>query len=265
MSLTEPISTTATADPLKTRELRHILSLAAGVVSNICSANDECTARLDQIEEQIEETSGIEGVRVLRFRLEECLQSLREHSRHQKEEMSRLLAQLREQLEVANGAKCPDGKELSPTVDRLSGLEMREAAEQALAAAMERGGPSYAALFVVDRLHLINAQFGYSTGDRVLRAFCGHLKSFLSPQDQLFRWTGPAFVGLVDRGEDPAEIQADIERIAGFKLEAAVQIGNRSILVPVNCASVLVPLTEATTLADVTARLDAFTSERVRH
>jgi GGDEF domain-containing protein len=265
VSLTELISTTATADPLKTQELQHMLSLATEAVSSICSASDDCTARLDQIEEQIEETSGIEGVRVLRFRLEECLQSLREHSRHQKEEMSRLLAQLREQVEAANGAKYLENKALSPVVDRLSGLETREAAEQALAAALERGGPSYAALFVVDRLHLINAQFGYSTGDRVLRAFCGHLKSFLSPKDQLFRWTGPAFVGLLDRGEDPAEIQSDIERIAGFKLEAAVQIGNRSILLPVNCASVLVPLAEASTLADVTARLDAFTSEQVRH
>jgi GGDEF domain-containing protein len=144
-------------------------------------------------------------------------------------------------------------------------LDLREAAEEALAAAMERGGPSYAALFVVDRLHVVNAQFGYSTGDRVLRAFCSHLKSFLSPQDQLFRWTGPAFVGLLDRGDDSDEVQADIEPIASFKLEAAVQIGNRSILLPVNCASVLVPLAEASTLADVTTRLDAFTSERVRH
>jgi len=81
----------------------------------------------------------------------------------------------------------------------------------------------------------------------------------------LFRWTGPAFVGLLDRGDDSDKVQADIERIASFKLEAAVQIGNRSILLPVNCASVLVPLAEASTLADVTARLDAFTSERVHH
>jgi GGDEF domain-containing protein len=264
VSVPEPIATVIPVEPLKIQELQHVLLLAAGAVSTICSANDDCAARLDQIEDQIEETGEIDGLRVLRFRLEECLQSLREHSRHQKDEMSRLLSQLQEQLEATHGAKCQDGKVLSPVVDRLSGLEAREAAEQAFSAAMERGGPAYAALFVVDRLHVINAQFGYSTGDRVLRAFSGHLKSFLSPQDQLFRWTGPAFVALLDREEDPAEIQAEIERIASFKLEAGVQIGNRSILVPVVCASVLVPLTEPSTLAEVTARLDEFTSERVR-
>ena len=252
-------------ESLKTNELQHVIALTTDAVSNICSANDICAARLDQIEEQLEEATGIEGVRVLRFRLEECLQGLREHSRHQKEEISRLLAQLGEKLEAAKAVKQPERKDLPPAVDQLSGLDLREAAEEALAAAMERGGPSYAALFVVDRLHVVNAQFGYSTGDRVLRAFCSHLKSFLSPQDQLFRWTGPAFVGLLDRGDDSDKVQADIERIASFKLEAAVQIGNRSILLPVNCASVLVPLAEASTLADVTARLDAFTSERVHH
>lgn len=241
------------------------MTLTTDAVSNICSATDTCAARLDQIEEQLEAATGIEGVRVLRFRLEECLQSLREHSRHQKDEILRLLAQLREQLEAAKGVKQPERKDLPPAVDQLSGLELRERAEQALAAAMERGGPSYAALFVVDRLHVINAQFGHSSGDRVLRALSRHLKSFLLPQDQLFRWTGPAFVGLLDRGEDPAEIQSDIERIAAYKLDAAVQIGNRSILLPVNCASVTVPLAEASTLEDVTTRLDAFTSERVHH
>lgn len=257
--------TTNAAEPLKTEELQHILVLAAEAVSSVCLANEDCAARLDQIEEQFEETSEIEGVRVLRFRLEECLQSLREHSHYRKEEMSRLLAQLREHLEVTNGAKHHEDRGLPAVIDKLSGLKTREAAEQAFEAATKRDRLSYAALFVVDRLHVTNAQFGYSAGDRVLRAFCGHLKSFLSPQDQLFRWTGPAFVALLDREEDPAEIQAEIERIAGFKLEAAVEIGNRSILFPVSCASVLVPLTEGSTLADVTARLDEFTSERVRH
>lgn len=251
-------------ESLKTQELQHILKLAEGAVSSICSANDDCGERLDQIEAQIEETEALDGVRVLRFRLEECLQSLREHCRHQSEEMSRMLAQLHEQVELANGVKYQNNKGLESSVDRLSGLEAREAAEQAFAAAVEREDPSYAALFVVDRLHLINAQFGYSTGDRVLRAFCGHLKSFLAPEDHLFRWTGPAFVGLLDRKEEPAEIEADVERIAGFKLEAAVQIGNRSILLPVACASLLVPLTKGSTLTEVTTRLDAFTGERAR-
>jgi hypothetical protein len=120
-------------ESLKTDELQHVIALTTDAVSSICSVSDDCTARLDQIEEQIEETSGIEGVRVLRFRLEECLQSLREHSRHQKEEMSRLLAQLREQLEAAKAVKQPEHKDLLPAVDQLSGLELRERAEQALA------------------------------------------------------------------------------------------------------------------------------------
>jgi hypothetical protein len=45
-----------------------------------------------------------------------------------------------------------------------------------------------------------------------MRAFSGQLKSLLSPQDQLFSWTGPAFLTLLDRAE-PAEIQAEANRL----------------------------------------------------
>ncbi len=260
----QPIAPVPSFDSLKTGDLQRILVLAAKAVSALGSANADCLGKLDQIEGEIEATATIEAGRVLRFRLAECLQKLREHTRHQQGEMLQLLTQMEEQLEVVRGNKALEGKGLLPAVDSLSGLDVREAAEQALSAAMQRGGKSYVALFVVDRLHLINAQFGYSTGDRVLRSVCGHLQSFLSSQDQLFRWTGPAFVALLDQNEDRAGIQANIERIASFKLETGVQIGNRSILVPVSCASMLLSLSDAGSLPDITARLDTFTSERVR-
>lgn len=248
---------------LKTKQM-HILLAAARTVSHICSASDDCALRLDQIEDQIEETAGIEGVRVPRFQLEECLQSLRDQTRRQREEMSQLLVQLQQQIEAAQRENDQDVL-LAPEIDRVSGLEGRESAERAIAAAMERGGPSYAALFVVDRLHLINAQFGYSTGDRILREFCEHLRSSLLPEDQLFRWTGPAFLAVIERSEEPSEVETVIQRIAGGQLEAAVQIGNGCVRLPIVRTSLLLPLPGAGALADLTSRMDAFTGLQARH
>lgn len=249
---------------VKTSQLHALLSAAARTVSHICSASDECVTRLDQIEDQIEETSGLDGVRVLRFRLEECLQALREQTRHQREQMSQLLVRLQQQIEFAQAENSGDAI-FAPEIDRVSGLEEREGAERAMAAAMERGGPSYAALFVVDRLHLINAQFGYSTGDRILREFCEHLRTSLLPQDQLFRWTGPAFLAVIERSEEPAEVEADIQRIAGGQLEAAVQIGNGCVRLPIVRTAVLLPLAGAGTLANLISRMDAFSAQAARH
>jgi hypothetical protein len=52
---------------------------AIRTLTEICSTNDDCAVRLNQIQEQIEGSSRMEGSRALRFRMEECLHSLREH------------------------------------------------------------------------------------------------------------------------------------------------------------------------------------------
>jgi GGDEF domain-containing protein len=249
---------------LKTQQLHALLAAVVRTVSNVCSASDECATRLDQIEEQMEETSGLEGVRVLRYRLEECLQTLRNETRREREELSQTLARLQKQVAAAQAGDGEDALS-SPEIDKVSGLEMRESAERAMAMAVERGGVAYAALFVVDRLHLINAQFGYATGDRILREFCEHLRSSLLPEDQLFRWTGPAFLAVIRRSEAPTEVEADVQRIAGGQLEAAVQIGNGCVRLPIVRNSLLLPLPEGSTLADLSRRLDAFTGQQARH
>lgn len=249
---------------LKTKQLQALLTSVAQTVSHICSASDDCATRLDRIEEQIEEAAGLEGVRVLRFQLEECLQMLREETRRQREDISRTIVRLQKGIELAQAGDAEDAT-LPPEIDKVSGLEMRASAERAMAAASERGGVAYAALFVVDRLHLINAQFGYATGDRILREFCEHLRRSLTPEDQLFRWTGPAFLAVIECSEAPAEVEAEIQHIAGGQLEAAVQIGNGCVRLPIVRSSLVLPLAGAGTMADLSSRLDAFTGQQARH
>jgi diguanylate cyclase (GGDEF)-like protein len=249
----------------KPRDMQRILAMAVRTVSELGAASNRLNERLDQIEQQIEDAAAIDGMRVLRFRLAECLQGLREQARHQCQQMSQALAQLQGQLEVAQGVKSLEASQLAPGLDVLTGLEVREPAEAALAAAIEQRGPCYAALFVVDRLHLINAQFGYSTGDQILRRVGEHLRSSLLSGDRLFRWTGPAFVALLERTEAPAEVQVEIERIASAKLKAAVQIGNGSIMLPIARASLLIPLAGVSGPAELTKRMDEFTGEQARH
>jgi len=145
-------------NPILTPELQRVLSAAMQTASGFCSAASHCSQRLGEIEEQIEEASTIDGVRVLRFRLLESLQGMREETHHRQVKMSETLAQLREQLEIAQGVRSA-ACSVSPALDPLTGLETREPAERAMAAAIERGVPEYAVLFVVDRLHLFNASY----------------------------------------------------------------------------------------------------------
>jgi GGDEF domain-containing protein len=133
-----------------------------------------------------------------------------------------------------------------------------------MAAAIERGGTAFAALFVVDRLHLCNARYGYATGDQILARVHRHLGTCLSPADRLFRWTGPAFMALMERAADPVAVQGDIDRIVSVKLEAGVQIGNESVMLPIVCNSLLLPLAQTAGLAELTQRIDAFIGAQTR-
>jgi len=242
-----------------------LLSAAVQSATNLCLASEHFTQRLSDIEDQIEEACNIDAVRVMRFRLTEYLQQLRDQTLHQRERMAQALAQLREQLEIAQGLKSSKAASVPAAVDSLTGLQARGCAERAFAAAIESRLHAYAALFVVDRLHVINARYGYSTGDQMLRTVCEHLASCLSPGDRLFRWTGPAFVALMERVEKVSEVQEEINHIGSSPLKVAVQIGNGSVLLPIPTLSLLAPVAEFDALPDLARRIDAFIGERARH
>jgi GGDEF domain-containing protein len=242
-----------------------VLDTAVQAAQNLCLASEHFTQRLSEIEDQIDEACNIDAVRVMRFRLTEYLQQLRDQTLRPRERMAEALAELREQLEIVQGVKSSQKTSAAAAPDTLTGLQARGCAERALATALDAGLPAYAALFVVDRLHVINARYGYSTGDQILRVVCDHLASGVSPGDRLFRWTGPAFVALMERVESLAEIEQEINRIGSAPLKVTVQIGNGSVSLPIPTLSLLVPLSEVKTFPDLTRRMDAFIGEQARH
>ena len=241
-----------------------MLATAAQTANSLRLATEHFTQRLGEIEEQLEDASTHGAIRAQRFQLSECLQRLREQASHEREKMAEVWAQIQKQLAIVEGRGGCKEANLPPALDALTGLKVRAYAEQALVDAMDRGSPACAALFVVDRLHLINARYGYSTGDQILHMVSKHLASKLGREVRLFRWTGPAFVALMD-GREGADIQEEIDRITTARLNFAVQIGNGSILLPIPTVSLLLSLPQMAGLADLNQRIDGFIGEQARH
>jgi GGDEF domain-containing protein len=241
-----------------------VLSAAVQAATNLCLASEHLAERLGEIEDQIEEAANIGAVRVLRFRLTEYLQQVRDRTLHQRERMAQALTQLHEQLEIAHGLRSGQSKNAAAP-DTLTGLRARGCAEHALAAVLDAGVPAFAALFVMDHLHLINARYGYSTGDQMVHVVCNHLASALSPGDRLFRWTGPAFIALMERVESVAEVEAEITRMGLAQLKVTVQIGNGSVSLPISTVPLLMPLAAVKSFPELARRMDAFIGEQSRH
>jgi len=113
--------------------------------------------------------------------------------------------------------------------DPLAVVPGRAEAEQALGAMMERGAPAFAAVFIVDRIHLLNDCFGYAIGDRLLSAFYQRLRRRLGSSDCIYRWSGTSFVALLERRRSLAQVRGELERVAGSDAELIVRIGDGAL------------------------------------
>lgn len=106
-------------------------------------------------------------------------------------------------------------------------MPARAAAAATLAGWALSPTPPFAALFVVNRIALLNSRFGYAVGDQELR-------SRLTPADQIFRWSGPAFLALLNRPERIEKVRQHWRYVLPGKLERNFELSNRSVMLSIS-------------------------------
>src|ERR1035437_3297104 len=126
------------------------------------------------------------------------------------------------------------------TRDRLPGLESREVAEAALAAACAAKAPGCAIIIVVDRISVYNVRFGRAVGDKVLQFFVDYLLQYLPSEVPPFRWSGPAVLML--RRGTPDEATPIIRRALEQRIEYEVETEARTVLLPIAARWEVVPM-----------------------
>lgn len=240
-------------------ELQNIIAMLTETLAAISGGNDRATERLQAIEREIEKATQAEDIKVLKVRLADCLEDLRQAIEQQRRESASLVAQTRAGLDqaVARAANGLSGSGLDP----LTELPTRVAAEEALARLRQEHRKAYIGLFYVERLQLINSRFGYAAGDQVLIYFAEHLRRNVAREDQIFRWGAAGFVVLFEREMGEEEFHAELSRIASQRLEKTVHIGGRSVLLPVSAHWSMLPIYAEATLEKLVRRIDKFLSD----
>ena len=226
-------------------ELQTMVSMLTKTMTALTSGSETAVARLQSIEQHLHKASMIEDFQTARLRLAECLDGLRAEITRQKEESARTVSGIRKELEKSQerlaSAPAAPRQELRP--DPVTGLPRRAAAEAALIEASRENRPVYAAVFALDRLDLINTRFGYAMGDRVLLTYSQLVAQAFSRADQLFRWSGPALMALLEReGQQMPQVREEVARFANQRVEKTLQVGGRSVLLPVAANWTLFPL-----------------------
>ena len=145
--------------------------------------------------------------------------------------------------------------------DQLTGLPARDFAEAELRRAHAHSAESFLALFIVKRLALINAKFGYSRGDQVLLKVVVHLSQQLPEYNSLFRWAPCAFLALAPPNTTFKEIRGKVQLIELTRLAPTLEWEGRSAMVPVAIDCRVVSVKDFAALPDLFLRLDTLAAD----
>jgi GGDEF domain-containing protein len=146
-------------------------------------------------------------------------------------------------------------------VDPLTGWASRSYAELELGRALGQSDDCFLALFIVKRLALINAKFGYSRGDQVLLKVVVHLGQSLPGFDKLFRWSPCAFLAVAPPATSYKDLRAKVQIIELTRLTPTLEWEGRSAMVPVVIDCRIISAKDFGTASDLFLRLDTLAAD----
>jgi len=237
------------------QELQTIVMMLTSTIGSIVKTGDENVRRLVEIEQQVFSTTQLHDVRLVKGKLAECLDQIRQESVRQREETSKTVDQLSQDMESARNRK---GAAQEALLDEVTNLPRRSVAEDALLAASQAETPAFAAVLSVDRIKIYNLRFGHKVGDEVLEHFAEWVGHRLRPEDRLFRWTGPVLVGLLPRVSRLEIVRDELAGVMHAPFEYTVQTASRSVLLPVSARWAVFPMMASPRL--LFHKIDSFTN-----
>nr|AER58202.1 diguanylate cyclase [uncultured Acidobacteriota bacterium] len=240
-------------------ELQHMVSMLTQTLIVVGSSGESSVNKLHDIEKSIERARLLEDMQLLKLRLGQCLEAVREEALRQKTDGQNSLEKLRKELETS-----PERLGIvsaAVDLDAATGLPSKREAMKAIHNAVALPHNKFLAIAVVSRVQAVNARFGYAVGDQILAAFADHFCGSLAASDQVFRWHGPALIALLEREERLEKVRAEIGRFAEGKLEKTIKIGARAIMLPISATWTIFPVVSP--LEELLKKLEAFTATQV--
>jgi diguanylate cyclase (GGDEF)-like protein len=213
-------------------ELRNIITMLTQAMVKIAGSSAQSAGALETIKSNLASASGIEDLLSVRHKLGDCLKLVCTEVERQKAVTDGMIAEMQKHIDQVRSCVI-DSSEL----DHATALPLRTAAEKAMSESLRTHRKTFVLTIVMDRLQSINARFGHNRGDQVLRALRKHLDAELIERgDHLFRWTGPAIVGLLERDQELNQVRSAARRMLETVGQGEFDIGGRTVLIPLSVA-----------------------------
>lgn len=115
----------------------------------------------------------------------------------------------------------------------------------------------YAAAFYVQRLEQFNARLGDKIGNELLCLAAQRIvNALLRPGDQLFRWRGPAFVALLNRGDGLVDVRREVQRVVASRFHFELRGG--AMLASIGVDAKVVSVATACSSAEIIQEMEQF-------
>lgn len=245
----------------KVRELQSIVSLFTRSMLTVSKGSNSSATNLRRIEHQIEKAGQSDDLRALKAQLELSLKEICSEATQQEERGVSISNHIRETMSRPESAAIL--AEAVSDIDLVTGLPSFRMILPALREAIGGGRQIYAVLFCIERMEIINSRFGSASADRVLMVFGQHLAERFSGADVLFRWCGAGFLALIERTGSEMAVRVEIARITSVRLEQDIELGGRSVLLPISSSWMLAALANRDP-ETVMQTLEKFSAAKVR-
>jgi GGDEF domain-containing protein len=217
----------------QTGDLQAIVKILQENLLKMAGESTESVQSLGKIVRDLERGAGFKDLQALKMHLGSCLSGLREEIQRERDMSKAMIERLQIEIESLYG---PGGNPLARRVDRATGLPNHEECLMAFQQAIDRGTRHYAVVMVVNRVQPINARFGKEAGDWMLAQFREYIETQLIPADQLFRWTGPAMVALLERAQALDQVRGLVKRMLESPVNRTYDVNGRTIFIPITAA-----------------------------
>lgn len=237
------------------RELRAMIAMLAAAFGRTCRGNGQAIEDMRGVERRMEKASQLEDIRDVKRELASCLESIGKELQRQQIEATanEAIAQTALSDPIVKRATEEVHEELS--VDSVTGLPGVRQAKNVISEKVGAGNWAAVAA-IVDRIEVINTRFGREAGDQVMLFMSQQIASKLRPSDQIFRWHGPCFIAVLERGNSVDTIRAEMSRALAPRTDHMIVLGSRTILVPLSLSWTVIPLWKQNSAEEVFRQLE---------
>lgn len=242
----------------RAQELRSLVPILTQALIELQAGGKDAAQELGRVERSLTQAAQIEDIREVKAQLVQCIDQLRAERKRQQERVNETVEQIRSGMspQMLSRYRCR-------AIDPVH-LPSRSEAESVIDKMFQESRQNrFAAVFIVNRIALVNARYGHQVGDQAIQAFLRYLLDHLQPDDLLFRWSGPAFFSIVEREASSSDVTKEIARIGGIQLEREFELQDRAVLIPISSVFQTFPLCDDKSAETLLRRVTQFVQKNV--